>query len=229
MIKAIVTDIEGTTTSISFVADILFPYAKQRMAHFLEQHQAQAEVAREIEACRVMAKEPDATLTRVTEILVQWIEQDVKATPLKTLQGMIWRHGYEDGSLKGHLYPEVADKLKQWHASGIDLSVYSSGSEAAQKLLFGYSVAGDLSPLFNRYFDTRIGGKKETASYQTIQSQLSYPANEILFMSDVVDELDAAQQAGLVTIALDRLQVAEGFGCHPVVTSFSEIDLESLG
>ena len=227
-IKAVVTDIEGTTTSISFVADVLFPYAKQRIQAFILQHQHRDDVKAEIDAVRALANEPAATPERVGQILVEWIEQDKKATPLKTLQGMIWRSGYEEGRLKGHLYPEVASKLQQWKQDGIDLNIYSSGSEAAQKLLFGYSEAGDLTSLFSHYFDTRIGGKKESQSYQAIQNTLGLPGQQILFLSDVVAELDAAQAAGLKTIALDRECIGEGFGAHPVVHTFNDIDLHTL-
>lgn len=228
MIKAIVTDIEGTTTSISFVAELLFPFAKERMADFIVEHQNETAVRNEIEAVRALAKEPGATVLRVGEILIGWIVQDVKATPLKALQGMIWRYGYEDGSLKGHLYPEVANKLKQWKQQGIQLSIYSSGSEAAQKLLFGNSVEGDLTPLFDHYFDTRIGGKKEVVSYENIQKELTIPSQEILFLSDVTAELDAAEQAGFKTLALDRECICDGFGSHPYVHTFDEIDLQAL-
>lgn len=227
-IKAIVTDIEGTTTSISFVADTLFPYAKARIQRFVVEYGDLPAVEAEIKAVRNEAGEPGATLERVGEILVSWIEQDLKITPLKTLQGMIWRAGYEDGSLKGHLYPEVATVLKQWKEQGIQLSVYSSGSEAAQKLLFGHSVGGDLTALFDHFFDTRIGGKREAESYQFIKNTVGFDGSEILFLSDVVAELDAAQAAGLVTVALDRDCIGEGFASHPHVSDFTQIDLSRL-
>ncbi|MCP5015900.1 MAG: acireductone synthase [Ketobacter sp.] len=227
-VKAIVTDIEGTTTSISFVADVLFPYAKARIQDYVVENAAVPAVAAEISAVRAEAGEPDASVERVGEILVSWIEQDLKITPLKTLQGMIWRSGYEDGSLKGHLYPEVATKLKGWKQQGIQLSIYSSGSEAAQKLLFGYSEAGDLTPLFDHFFDTRIGGKRESASYEQIKQTLGLPGHEILFLSDVVAELDAAAEAGVLTVALDRECIGEGFGAHTHVTDFNQINLAAL-
>lgn len=227
-IKAIVTDIEGTTTSISFVADVLFPYAKARIQNYVRENASVPAVATEIDAVRAEAGEPSASVARVGEILVSWIEQDRKITPLKTLQGMIWRSGYEDGSLKGHLYPEVAERLQQWKADGVQLNVYSSGSEAAQKLLFGFSEAGDLTPLFDHFFDTRIGGKRESASYEYIKSALGLEGNAILFLSDVVAELDAAAEAGLITVALDRECIGEGFGAHPHVTDFNQIDLARL-
>lgn len=225
MIKAIVTDIEGTTTSISFVADVLFPYARERMAEFLEEHQEDPEVAREITAIKDQIGNPLADLEQVHGALIDWIDKDKKITSLKTLQGMIWRSGYESGVLKGHLFPEVATCLQHWKSEGIHLSVYSSGSEAAQKLLFGYSEAGDLTPLFDHFFDTRIGGKREAASYQAIQKAIGYAADEILFLSDIVEELDAAAEAGLNTLALNRDHKGQNLGEHTQVSSFDEITL----
>lgn len=227
-IKAIVTDIEGTTTSISFVADTLFPYARARIEQFIIDNADVPEVIREIDAVRAEQGEQDASLARVGEILIDWIDHDLKITPLKTLQGMIWKAGYEDGSLKGHLYPEVAAVLREWTRQGITLAVYSSGSEAAQKLLFGYSEAGDLTPLFDHFFDTRIGGKRDTSSYGYIKTVLGLKGSEILFLSDVVAELDAAASAGLLTVGLDRECLEAGFGDHLHVTSFDQIDLDSL-
>lgn len=228
VIKAVVTDIEGTTTSISFVADVLFPYARERITQFIVDHAQEPEVAAEIAAVRQHINESGASLERVGQVLVSWIDQDKKITPLKTLQGLIWRAGYEDGSLKGHLYPEVAAKLRQWKEDGLVLCVYSSGSVAAQKLLFGYSEAGDLTPLFSHFFDTRIGGKREAESYRAIQQALNLPAEQILFLSDVVQELDAAAAAGLKTIALDRECICDGFGAHPYVHNFDQIDLAAV-
>lgn len=227
-IKAIVTDIEGTTTSISFVADVLFPYARARIQDFVMQHQNDPAVASEINAVRTKAAETDASPERVGQILVDWIDRDLKITPLKTLQGMIWRAGYEDGSLKGHLYSEVADVIRDWKKQGLSLNVYSSGSEAAQKLLFGYSEAGDLTSLFEHFFDTRIGSKREVSAYEHIKNILQVEGAEILFLSDVVAELDAAHQAGLKTMALDRECIGEGFGSHPHVTDFKQIDLTHI-
>ena len=228
MIKAIVTDIEGTTTSISFVADVLFPYARKRIAKFIVEHAREPEVSAEIAAVRAHINESAASLEKVGQVLEKWIDEDKKITSLKTLQGLIWRAGYEDGSLKGHLYPEVAAKLQQWKEAGIQLNVYSSGSEAAQKLLFGFSEAGDITPLFTHFFDTRIGAKRETASYEVIKQTLNLPGNEILFLSDVVQELDAAHDAGLKTMALDRECIGEGFGSHPFVNNFDQIDLDRI-
>ncbi len=211
MIKAIVTDIEGTTTSISFVSDILFPYARQRIRDFVIAHAEQPAVAAEIKAVREELGDQSAALSQVADALENWIDDDKKITPLKSLQGMIWKAGYEDGSLKGHLYPEVKSVLQAWKSRGLALYVYSSGSVAAQKLLFGYSEQGDLTPLFDGYFDTKIGGKKEVQSYQLIAETLQLNLDEILFLSDVKAELDAASAAGVLTVALDRQCICDGF------------------
>jgi len=228
MIKAIVTDIEGTTTSISFVSDVLFPYAKERIRSFIIENQTQPEVAKQIEAVREEISNNSASIESVADALEEWIEQDKKITPLKALQGLIWRTGYEDGSLKGHLYPEVKSVLESWVQQGMMLYVYSSGSVAAQKLLFGYSEQGDLTPLFNGYFDTNIGGKKEPESYAAICHQLSLDPKDVLFLSDIKAELDAAALAGVQTIALDRQCICDGFGSHPFVHDFRQIELDTL-
>lgn len=228
MIKAIVTDIEGTTTSISFVVDELFPYARERMCAFLDEHKDNPDVLAEIEAVRTEIGDSNASLDTVKQVLLEWIDGDKKITPLKSLQGMIWRAGYENGSLKGHLYPDVKKTLEAWRAEGISLNVYSSGSVSAQKLIFGFSVEGDLTPLFDHYFDTKIGGKREKNSYQAIQQRLGVAAESILFLSDITAELDAAADAGLQTLALDRQCICEGFGAHPFVHNFEQIDLSKF-
>ncbi|MFP3851672.1 acireductone synthase [Pseudomonas sp. W5-01] len=203
-IKAILTDIEGTTSAVSFVFDVLFPYAKQHLPAFVREHAADPEVAAQLQAVRNDSAEPDASVDRVIEILLQWIAEDRKATPLKALQGMVWQQGYQAGQLKGHVYPDAVEALKRWHRAGYALYVYSSGSIQAQKLIFGCSEAGDLSGLFSGYFDTTSGPKREEASYRSIASSIGQPADAILFLSDIVEELDAAQRAGMVTCALVR-------------------------
>ena len=225
MIKAIVTDIEGTTTSISFVTDVLFPYAKKRIRSFVEDNQDIPEIANELAAVRREIGDPAATIEKIVDVLELWIDEDKKITPLKVLQGYIWQAGYEDGSLKGHLYPEVKAVLEKWKGAGILLYVYSSGSVAAQKLLFGYSEFGDLNELFSGYFDTRIGGKKDPASYLEIVKELALEPHQILFLSDVKAELDAAEKAGLKTVGLDRPCICDGFGLHTFAHNFEQIDI----
>ena len=154
----VLTDIEGTTTAIAFVHATLFPFAADALDEFLALHCQSPEVA------AILADVP----APAAQTLRRWLEADAKVTPLKALQGLIWRQGYADGRLRGHLWPDVAPALRAWHAAGVGLAVYSSGSEEAQRLLFGFSTAGDLAPLFRGFFDTRMGGKRETASYTAI-------------------------------------------------------------
>ena len=199
-ISAILTDIEGTTSSIAFVKDTLFPFARRALDGFLANHGDTPEVAAILADARRLA-EPGEDAPAA---LRRWMDEDAKVTPLKALQGLIWRQGYLDGRLRGHLWPDVAPSLRAWSRAGIGLHVYSSGSVDAQKLLFGHSEAGDLSPLFGGFFDTRVGGKREAASYSAIARGLHLSPSEILFLSDVAEELDAAATAGLATCQLVR-------------------------
>ncbi|WP_339485340.1 acireductone synthase [Pseudomonas sp. EL_65y_Pfl2_R95] len=222
-IKAILTDIEGTTSAVSFVFDVLFPFAAEHLPGYVSQHAAEPAVAEQLQAVRVEAGEGDADTLRVIEILLEWIVADRKATPLKALQGMVWAQGYASGQLKGHVYPDAVEALRRWHEAGYALYVYSSGSIQAQKLIFGCSEAGDLCPLFSGYFDTTSGLKREVNSYQNITRAIGLPADEIVFLSDIVEELDAAQQAGMQTIGVAR-EGGELRG-HDTVASFAVIDL----
>lgn len=225
-IKAILTDIEGTTSAVSFVFDVLFPYAAKHLPDFVRQNAERADVAEQLDAVRRDSNEPNADIERVVEILLGWIAEDRKATPLKALQGMVWAEGYHAGQLKGHVYADAVEALQRWHQAGYQLFVYSSGSIQAQKLIFGCSEAGDLTPLFSGYFDTTSGGKREAQSYANIQQALGVAAEEILFLSDIVEELDAAQSAGLKTCGLAR----EGgeLGSHITVDSFTGIEPEAF-
>lgn len=221
-IKTILTDIEGTTSAVSFVFDVLFPFAVKHLPDFVRGHAAEPAVAAQLEAVRAESGEVQADVERVIAILLEWIAADRKATPLKALQGMVWEQGYRAGQLKGHVYPDAVDALRAWKAAGLDLYVYSSGSIQAQKLIFGCSEAGDLTPLFSGYFDTTSGGKREAESYARIAAAIGRPAGEILFLSDVVQELDAAREAGMATCGLAR-EGGELAG-HPSVASFALID-----
>lgn len=224
MIRAIVTDIEGTTSSVSFVLEVLFPFARNRMQAFITTHADVPAVASEIAAVRKEIGNPLASLQEVIDTLLRWIDEDRKITPLKSLQGMIWADGYKNGELEGHVYEDVPGCLHTWKTQGLTLAVYSSGSIAAQKLIFGHTRFGDLTPVFSAYFDTTTGGKRENSSYVSIASALGMPAADVLFLSDIQQELDAAKAAGMHTIGLERLQrgVIQG---HPVVTSFKDIAL----
>ncbi|MCF5732713.1 acireductone synthase [Pseudomonas syringae] len=225
-IKAILTDIEGTTSAVSFVFDVLFPFARKHLPAFVREHAEQPAVAQQLQTVRDQAGEPDAEVERVIAILLEWIAEDRKATPLKALQGMVWEQGYNAGQLKGHVYPDAVDALKRWHQQGYRLYVYSSGSIQAQQLIFGCSEAGDLSGLFSGYFDTTSGPKREAQSYRTIAQAMDCPAEDILFLSDIVEELDAAKAAGIATCGLARDGGA--LAGHTYVASFALIDPASF-
>ncbi|MBJ6759929.1 acireductone synthase [Myxococcaceae bacterium JPH2] len=223
-LRAIVTDIEGTTSSISFVKDVLFPHARRHLAAYVAAHRSDPEVRQCLDSARALvggAPSDDA----VVASLLQWLDEDRKVTPLKTLQGLIWAAGYASGELHGHVYADAAAGLRQWHQRGLHLYVYSSGSVAAQKLIYGYSTQGDLTPLFSGYFDTTTGPKQEAPSYTRIAQAVGLPPGEILFLSDNVAELDAAKTAGMRTACLDRGEVVirPGHG-HPAYPSFEQLD-----
>lgn len=227
MIKAIVTDIEGTTSSISFVKEVLFPYAAKAFPGFLDAHWQDKTVQALISAAAEESGQALETPEQASALFQQWIAEDRKATSLKALQGMIWKQGYQNGDYTAHLYSDTAKCLKQWKQQGLDLYVYSSGSIPAQKLFFGYSDEGDLTALFSGYFDTTSGHKQEVQSYRNIQADIGLPAEQLLFLSDVEAELDAAAEAGLRTIRLDR-EGSQGVSKHQVVTCFNQIDVANL-
>jgi enolase-phosphatase E1 len=224
MIKAIVTDIEGTTSSLSFVKEVLFPYARANLADFVHHHKDEPQVETLLEeSCMEIGAELDTG--QLIAQLIQWIDEDKKVTPLKSLQGLIWEAGYQKGDFKGHVYPDAADYLKVWKAKGLDLYIYSSGSVYAQKLLFAHTEYGDLTPLFSGYFDTHIGGKKEQESYCKIAEQLGLPADQILFLSDIKEELDAAKAAGFKTLWLTRDSAPDPQAEHRQISSFDQISI----
>ena len=227
-VRAILTDIEGTTSSISFVKDVLFPYARRALPGFVRDHGDEPEVRRWLDA---VATEQggicgDGT---IVEVLQGWIDEDRKHTALKALQGMIWDAGYRSADFTAHLYPDAAAALREWHDAGFPLYVYSSGSVPAQRLFFGHSDAGDLTSLFAGWFDTEVGGKREAVSYTRIADAIGKPPAEVLFLSDVVEELDAAREAGMQTVLLDRRQdypeprTGDRTHGHTRVESFTDI------
>lgn len=225
-LRAILTDVEGTTSSIAFVKEVLFPYSRERLPAFVAEHASDPEVRHWLRETAREAGISESDREAIAATLLRWLDEDRKATPLKALQGMIWREGYETGAYRAHLYPEVAARLREWKARGLRLYVYSSGSVAAQKLFFAHSEAGDLRPLFDGYFDTEIGGKREADSYARIVAALGGPANEVLFLSDIVAELDAARAAGLRTTQLCRPpDVCAQASAHPCVADFDAIPL----
>ncbi|MBS8241490.1 acireductone synthase [Marinobacter lipolyticus] len=224
MIRVILTDIEGTTSSISFVHDVLFPYAADHIAAFVREGQSDnPAIASQLDAVAERSGVPREDVEALIEVLQGWIRNDHKETPLKALQGMLWAQGYQQGAFRGHVYEDAAEYLQRWHDRGLRLFVYSSGSVQAQKLIFGFSEAGDLTPFFSGYFDTRVGGKKEPESYRNILEQLGVEADTVLFLSDVEAELDAAESAGMATAWLIRDGVIPETG-RPVARTFAEVD-----
>jgi enolase-phosphatase E1 len=225
MIRAILTDIEGTTSSLSFVKDVLFPYARAYLPDFVRAHAHEPEVRASLDESRALMGELHAGDERVIAQLLQWIDEDRKITPLKALQGSVWKRGYAAGDFKGHIYEDATAALKAWHARGIALYVYSSGSVPAQKLLFAHTPAGDLTPLFSGYYDTRIGAKVEADSYRRIAADIGFRPDEVLFLSDIQRELDAAREAGMQTWQLVREGEFDANVEHRQARSFVEITL----
>lgn len=223
MIQYILTDIEGTTTSVSFVYDTLFPYFKTHVRVFLTENHSLPEVKEQINSLKE-EKGTELSLEEIVQQLLDWTNQDIKHPILKSLQGIVWKKGYEEGELKGHVYADVLPILEKWQQAGIQMGVYSSGSVAAQKLIFGKSILGNLNSFFAHNFDTKIGYKREVTSYQNIQQAIGIDASNILFLSDVEAELDAAQQASYQTIQLVR-EGTIASQKHPTVSDFSEINL----
>lgn len=224
-IKAIVTDIEGTTSSIDFVHQVLFPYSTKALPEYIRNHAQQEEIAPIIKQVKEEISKSDADLETVINTLLTWIKEDKKITPLKTLQGFIWEDGFINNHFQGHLYEDAYQNLVKWYEAGIKLYVFSSGSVKAQKLLFGHSKYGDLTYLFQGYFDTNVGNKKSAAAYQNIANAIAAPPQEILFLSDVVAELDAAATAGYQTILLARDKTIENNKEHNVVSNFDDIKI----
>jgi enolase-phosphatase E1 len=227
MTRVILTDIEGTTSSLSFVKEVLFPYSRDRLIDFIAEHGGEPEVARELDEVRRMAGR-DLVPSACAGLLIEWIDQDRKATPLKSLQGMIWEHGYRRGDFQGHIYEDAARKLRDWHSAGLALYVFSSGSVHAQQLLFAHTGQGDLTPLFSGYFDTRIGPKQAESSYRAIAAEIGTAPEAILFLSDAPAELDAARLAGCQTVQVLREGVVRNSGGHALARNFDEIMLAFL-
>jgi enolase-phosphatase E1 len=222
-VRAVLTDIEGTTTSLGFVKEELFPFARQHLREYVTSHAPEiADITAEVAAVAgVGGLDTDETI----DILVRWMDEDRKATPLKKLQGMIWRSGYESGRLRAHVYPDAVQALRKWYAAGVRLYVYSSGSVEAQRLLFSHTADGDLTPLFSGYFDTTTGSKLETRSYEEIARSISLPVHAVVFISDHPGETKAAAAAGMPTVLMEREQRGGATGVE--ARSFDDIHLQS--
>ena len=225
MITTILTDIEGTTSSIDFVKDVLFPYARERLPAFVVTHADDADVQHWLHEAAKEAGLVSATQQEIIGLLQSWIDEDRKSTALKALQGMIWRDGYASGEYRAHVYPEVPARLRAWREAGLRLYVYSSGSVPAQQLFFAHTEAGDLGALFSGYFDTETGPKREAASYRRIAEAIGVASDGILFLSDIEAELDAAATAGMQTILLVRApSTCPATAHHRCVADFDAIE-----
>jgi enolase-phosphatase E1 len=225
-VKYILTDIEGTTTSVKFVYDVLFPYFRSHIGELrdmVSQESVQTAFRQTVELAASLENKKLNSVDDIINTLYRWSEEDRKITPLKTVQGILWQNGYESGEIKGHVYEEVADALKSWKEKGFELGVFSSGSSAAQKLIFGFSEAGDLTPYFSHYFDTITGGKRELETYPKIAEAVNVSAESILFLSDIVEELEAAKAAGFQTVQLVRPGTTATW--EKCVNDFTEIEL----
>ncbi len=228
-LDAVVTDIEGTTTSIAFVHETLFPYSREHIGTFVEEHRDDPSVRSALDELASMAKEeghPAANVHDLVTFARALIAEDRKAGPLKALQGLLWEEGYRVGAFRSHVFKDVPGALARLRDEGVRLYVYSSGSVHAQKLLFGHTEVGDLTPLFAGYFDTTTGPKREAGSYDRIARAIGAPKDRILFLSDVVAELDAATEAGLQAIGLKRPGNApQGPSAHRFIESFDDLDV----
>ncbi len=237
--KGILLDIEGTTSSVRFVYDVMFPYVRQHLAEFLEQHGNEPET---VQACEQIARDtgaaslaewtgpvsPEEARRNVKDEVLRLMDGDVKATGLKELQGLIWRNGFLSGQMRAHVYDDVLPALQAWTEARLDIRIYSSGSITAQKLFFGHTEKGDLLPYLRGHYDTTTGPKKEAASYVAIAKDMQQTPPQILFCSDVLAELEAASAAGMQTALVVRpgnAPINESHS-HPVLTSFDQIRRE---
>lgn len=223
----VLTDIEGTTSSISFVKDVLFPYARERLPRYVREHAADPRVRHCLDETLREAGLPAGDDEAAIATLLRWIDEDRKATPLKALQGMIWADGYAGETFVAHMYPDAVQRLREWHAQGHPIYVYSSGSVPAQQLYFAHTDAGDLRPLLRGHFDTTSGPKRERESYLRIAAAIGVAPADVVFLSDIEAELDAARAAGMRTwwLRRDGAGEAPGTGPHPVVRDFHAIRL----
>ncbi|GBQ32815.1 acireductone synthase [Gluconacetobacter azotocaptans] len=218
-IDTVLLDIEGTTIPVSFVHETLFPYARAAMPALLAQRAGDPAVRAAVADIAELAPgvPPLAQLN-------EWMDQDAKIGPLKALQGLAWAEGYRSGALQAPLFADVLPALRRWRAAGLRLAVYSSGSEAAQRLIYGHTTEGDAAGLFDGFYDLRIGGKRAADSYRAILAETGWTPGRTLFLSDIVAELDAAAQAGLHTCQLVRAEDGTIAGTtHPAAATLDDV------
>ena len=229
MLRTVVIDIEGTTSSTAFVTGHLYPYSADRFASWIADHQTDPATSRAVAQVRELIGDRSAGPDRVVTTLLDWLASDQKVTPLKTLQGLIWERGFANGNLVAHFYPDAIPALRAWKAADHGLYVFSSGSAAAQRAWFGHSPEGDLRPLISGYFDTENAGpKQQPGSYRSIAAATGADPAQIVFVSDLAAELDAARQAGWHTTRVRRPREKhcdDTASSHFEVSSLAELDL----
>lgn len=237
--KMILLDIEGTTTPIDFVHKTLFNYSKEHMDEFIRNNSDAQEVAESIKQLKeqyVKDAKNRIELPSWSDVhgpgylksastYSKWlVDRDSKLSSLKHIQGLIWERGFSSGGLKGKVYSDVPEALERWRRFGKDISIYSSGSELSQKLIFGTTPQGDLTRYISSFFDTRIGSKRDPNSYRRIAASKSLPPSSIIFFSDVPEELEAADKAGVMTVLVDRdRKLVPGQEKYMIVTSFENL------
>ena len=228
-IDVVLLDIEGTTTPVAFVYDVLFPYARARLAAWLAARSITDPDVREI--VESLSEEPEGdpgapaswTIDGIVSRLLSYMDEDRKSRALKIVQGKIWEQGYASGQLRGEVYPDVPPALRRWNADGRPVGIFSSGSVLAQKLLFAHSNAGDLTPLLRWHFDTAVGPKADTTSYTRIAESVNASPASILFISDVANELRAAQEAGLRSLLCVRPPATAPSSAFAVIQTFDDV------
>ncbi|MGK7925314.1 MAG: acireductone synthase [Spirulina sp.] len=224
-VQYILLDIEGTTSDIQFVHQVMFPYSRERLQPFILDQETLETVEEAIALTKQTVKAEtgrEIDVNGAIETLMAWIDSDRKHPALKSIQGAIWQEGFATGAFHSHLYPDVKPKLEAWQRSGLQLGIYSSGSIGTQKLFFSHTIEGDLTPLFSHYFDLTTGSKKEADSYQKIVEVLGIPASKIVFFSDVPAELTAARAIGLQGVHVRRSGTAS-WSDVPEIESFHEV------
>lgn len=222
-IRAVVVDIEGTTSSIAFVKEHLYPYARKHIPDYVRKHAGAIQDI--IDEVRRIEGSPSLDIPQLIAVLLRWMDDDRKLTPLKTLQGLVWREGFDSGALCAPVYDDALRALTRWREQGLPLYVYSSGSVAAQQLLFSHTEQGDLTSLFSGYFDTTTGSKLTAESYQAIARSVGQPPESILFLSDHAGEIEAARAAAMQAVWVDRGPFSSSEEEPPRIRSFEEIVL----
>jgi enolase-phosphatase E1 len=233
VIRAILLDIEGTTTSLAFVHDVLFPYSRENLRPFVVHHARDRRIRDVLAATRETVRLEEGRAiddAAALDALERWIDEDRKHPALKALQGWLWREGYDAGAFRSHVYDDVPGALRRWKDRGLAVAIFSSGSIEAQRLLFASTEAGDLTPLLGAYFDpTTAGPKREAGSYARIADALALAPADVLFLSDIEEELDAARAAGMGTTRIVReakgsAEAADPPSAHPIARDFAPIE-----